>query len=383
MKKKVLSIFIILILLVSTNTVVFAETPTTSSQAKQQQKQTEAKQNETKQNLNNVTNQANSALQEVEDVKSSISKVEDEVDDLDEQSKKLDTSIKEKNGDLEEKQKLLEERLVNSYMNGEDTYLDALLSGGVVNFVTNYETIKQIANYDSNLITEVKNTKEELESEKIKVENVKVEKEAKSTELKALKKEKDAKYASLTDEQKKLQEQVDEYDDQMEVLKKKEKELVEKEKEEALKTQAIAKNNSNNNTVVKSTGQLGWPVPSSSTITSPYGYRYHPITGAYKFHAGIDIGASYGTDIVAADSGTVFLASDGYNGGYGNYVIINHGNGITTRYAHCSSLCVTEGQTVTKGQVIAKIGSTGASTGNHCHFEVRINGETQDPRNYV
>ena len=236
--------------------------------------------------------------------------------------------------------------------------------------------IKQIAEYDTNLINEVKNAKEELETEKRTVENVKIQKEAKSSDLKKLKSEKETKVNNLTEDQKQIQAQIEEYDNKMKELEKKERELA---AQEAKKNQYIGSSGEN----FVSSGRFQWPVPSSQRVTSEYGYRIHPISGTRKLHAGIDIGAAGGANIVAGDSGTVILSSFGYNGGYGNYVIINHGNGVTTRYAHCSNLYVSVGQTVTKGQVIAAVGSTGASTGNHCHFEVRINGVSQNPRNYL
>ncbi|MBP3707698.1 MAG: peptidoglycan DD-metalloendopeptidase family protein [Clostridia bacterium] len=284
-------------------------------------------------------------------------------------------------------------------MKGSNTYLDALLSGGIVNFVSNYDMIKQIAEYDNNLINEVKEVKASLESEKNKVQEAKVEKEKKSTELKSLKNEKQQKVNALTDEQKEIQNKIDEYDSQMNALKKKEKEQAAKEaaaaKAAAAKAAAAANQNKTtpgsskapsskpSNTTGSSNGRFLWPVPSSRNITSPYGYRIHPIYGTKKLHAGVDIGAAGGANIVAADSGTVILSSWGYNGGYGNYIIISHGNGVTTRYAHCSNLYVKVGDTVSRGQVIAAVGSTGASTGNHCHFEVRINGESKQPLNYL
>ena len=117
--------------------------------------------------------------------------------------------------------------------------------------------------------------------------------------------------------------------------------------------------------------------PVSGVITSRYGPR------SRDNHKGLDIGTSYGTPIYAAAAGTVSTSAYGYNGGYGNYVIINHGNGVQTLYAHCSSLCVSQGEKVSQGQLIAKVGSTGISTGNHLHFEVRVKGITQDPQNYV
>lgn len=117
--------------------------------------------------------------------------------------------------------------------------------------------------------------------------------------------------------------------------------------------------------------------PLSGTITSRYGLR------SRDNHKGLDIGASYGSSIYAAAAGTVTTSAYGFNGGYGNYVIISHGNGVQTLYGHCSSLCVEVGEYVSQGQLIAKVGSTGTSTGNHLHFEVRVNGVTQDPQNYV
>mgnify|MGYP000915536101 CR=1 FL=1 len=182
---------------------------------------------------------------------------------------------------------------------------------------------------------------------------------------------------------------MDEYDSQMKILEQKEKAIAEaaKRKAEQEKSNNSNKNNNtgsnNNGGSTTPTGTFQWPVPSSHTITSNYGYRIHPISGTKKLHAGIDIGAPGGSNIVAADAGTVVLSSFGYNGGYGNYVIISHGNGITTRYAHCSNLFVSAGESVSKGQVIAAVGSTGASTGNHCHFEVRINGGSKNPLNYL
>ena len=128
-------------------------------------------------------------------------------------------------------------------------------------------------------------------------------------------------------------------------------------------------------------GQFMWPSNTTHLVTSPYGYRIHPVTGKSRFHAGIDIGAAYGTSILAANDGVVIVA--GYNaGGYGNYVVINHGGGYTTLYAHASSLLVSVGQKVSRGQVIATCGSTGMSTGPHIHFEVQYNGQTTNPMQY-
>ena len=127
------------------------------------------------------------------------------------------------------------------------------------------------------------------------------------------------------------------------------------------------------------TGNLVWP-SYCTYITSRQGPRTHPITGEYKNHGGTDIGASYGSAIMAADSGTVVRSSDGWNGGWGNFVMIDHGNGMQTLYAHMSSRAVSVGQTVSRGQTIGYVGSTGMSKGAHLHFEMYINGSRIDPQ---
>ena len=126
---------------------------------------------------------------------------------------------------------------------------------------------------------------------------------------------------------------------------------------------------------------MAWPVPGYTRITSNYGMRTHPITGIYKLHTGVDLGAPMGANFIAANDGVVTKA--GYNGAYGNMVIIDHGGGISTLYAHGSEILVTVGQTVKKGDNILKVGSTGYSTGAHAHFEVRVNGQPVNPLPYI
>ena len=123
-----------------------------------------------------------------------------------------------------------------------------------------------------------------------------------------------------------------------------------------------------------------WPAVGHG-ISSPFGYRIHPITGQYKLHTGVDINVGYGTPVYAADGGTVILA--GWNGGYGNCIVINHGNGLTTLYGHLSSINVSVGQSVGRGQTIGLVGSTGNSTGPHLHWEVAVNGQRVNPLNYA
>ena len=397
MKRKIVSIVVILSLICANCCFSLAA----QSSTYYKNKANEAASNSKKANdeLKEVEKELDGALQEVSEISDSINDVENEISSLTEKIDGLKNSISEKEADLKQKESLLDERLAASYMNGGTSpYMDALFSGGVVNLVTNYDMIKQIAEYDNNLINEVKATKTSLEEEKQQSEDAKEEKEKKSEELKSLKSQKQTKVNSLTAEQKEIQAKIDEYDAETKKMQAAETKARAQEKaaEEAAKKAAYAKSSSSSSsnsssssssrsssTVSKGSGQFMWPVPSSSYVSSPYGYRIHPIYGTKKLHAGMDIAASSGSTIVAADSGTVILASYGYNGGYGNYVIISHGNGYTTRYAHCSSLSVSVGQQVSKGQKIASVGSTGASTGPHCHFEIRINGSTVNPADYV
>jgi murein DD-endopeptidase MepM/ murein hydrolase activator NlpD len=151
------------------------------------------------------------------------------------------------------------------------------------------------------------------------------------------------------------------------------------EKVEELRRQEEARARTGGSSVV-GTGQLIWPSAASNYVTSRFGTRYHPIYRYYRSHDGVDIGAKYGTSIYAADSGTVVTSA--YSSSYGNYVVLSHGNGMTTLYAHMSSRKVKEGDTVSRGSVIGLVGSTGASTGPHLHFEVSVSGSRKDPLKY-
>ena len=132
------------------------------------------------------------------------------------------------------------------------------------------------------------------------------------------------------------------------------------------------------------TGTLQWPLPVAGTITSQFGHRVDPITGEVSSHTGTDIACAEGTPILAAADGTVTVANglDSWGGSYGYYIQIDHGGGLETLYAHCSSICVTTGQQVQAGQVICYVGHTGRATGSHLHWEVRVDGNRADVLRY-
>ncbi|HEX3078331.1 MAG TPA: M23 family metallopeptidase, partial [Lachnospiraceae bacterium] len=173
---------------------------------------------------------------------------------------------------------------------------------------------------------------------------------------------------------------------------KRRKEEEERKKQEQQQQQQQNNNSSNSNNTsdnssdsdndnTSSSTSFTWPCPSSHTITSSFGYRNSPTAGASSYHQGIDIGAPSGTSIVAAGTGTVVTAS--YSGAAGNFIMISHGNGVFTVYMHCSQLLVSVGDSVSKGQKIGLVGSTGISTGPHLHFGVSVNGSYVNPLNYV
>jgi murein DD-endopeptidase MepM/ murein hydrolase activator NlpD len=152
------------------------------------------------------------------------------------------------------------------------------------------------------------------------------------------------------------------------------------EEQESARIARLLKSSSSHGTGAYA-GTFAWPTPGHTRVTSPFGYRIHPILHVRKLHTGIDISAPWGAQIVAAGSGTVIFA--GGNGGYGNFTMIDHGNGLVSCYAHQSRIAVNQGQHVSAGTTIGYVGSTGLSTGPHLHFEVRVNGTPRDPMSYL
>lgn len=266
-----------------------------------------------------------------------------------------------------------------TYENGNAGYIEMIVnSENLSDFLYKVDILSDVIEYNKNILGDLKKSKEEnqiiiAEYQNAMSENLNYQQQQKEKieEVKAEKKEADRAIATIErDIQKKieLQETItrDMNNAQAEIQRKL-NEIAQKQREsQAAPKQYVG-------------GVLQWPV-DSTRVTSGFGNRTSPITGRSEFHYGIDISASGGSSIYAANDGTVLIAT--YNSSYGNYVVLEHGGGMTTLYAHSSQLMVKAGDTVKKGAVIAKVGSTGASTGNHLHFEVSESGARKNPLNY-
>ena len=267
---------------------------------------------------------------------------------------------------------LLEKRLVAMYEIGDASYLEFLLSSkSISNFVSNYYMVTEVISTDNQLLEVVEQEKKYNERVKKSLEIQKANLQANQETIEkttiALSNSvvlKNKRIATLNAEEQGLAAAIEEYQNAINEI------------ETEIRLLALA-----NISEEYVGGVMAWPVPGYYTITSQYGMRTHPITGIYKLHTGTDIGAPYGAEFIAANDGVVVKAA--YNRAYGNMVIVDHGGGITTLYAHGSEILVQEGDTVFQGAPILKVGSTGYSTGAHAHFEVRINGEYVDPLEYI
>lgn len=341
------------------------------------------------------------AQKTIKSLKESKGDVEDKVAELNKQLieissriANLENQLVEKGEDIVATQEELEEakqrkdkqyedmkvRIQFMYENGQDTYLEALLSSrNIAEFMNSAEYISQIQSYDRQKLTEYEETVEtvanmeaQLEQEYADLETLKATVENEKANVAAMMHQKETELAGIADDLANVQDEADYYAAEIQA----QEELIAAIKRaEAEKAAAGVVNNPYTG------GAFVWPCPSSTRVTSDYGERVSPTTGASSNHKGIDIGAAYGADIVAAADGTVKAAS--YSSAAGNYVMIDHGGGLYTVYMHASSMVVSPGQTVSAGQVIAKVGSTGISTGNHLHFGVSLNGSYVSPWSYL
>lgn len=313
----------------------------------------------------------------------SINELQIEITHLEMAQKELEETIEETKKHLEDAQKAqqqqyedMKERIQMVYESGNKKYLDVLLTASsMTDMLNKSEYVSFVSQYDYNILKELKKAKEQVANIKMKLDK---DLESNQKLQEQVNEQRDT-MAALVDEKKV---QIDEYNRSIDAQKEEVEKYTKAEAEaEAIIAAAEQAALNGDNTTVYTGGKFTWPAPGNYTITSYFGGRTSPVAGASSNHKGIDIACSTGDSIVAASSGTVIVAT--YNYAEGNYVCIDHGGGVVTLYMHNSSLAVSVGETVSAGQTIAYAGSTGISTGPHCHFGVRINGSYVDPLTYL
>ncbi len=373
----------------------------TKQEAEQQKKDAKENEDNAKDVLESLEKQQNEIVKEVEDLDAQATSVQTQITRQQTEADTLQKEIDDTQKKLDEAQKAedtqynaMKDRIQYLYEEGNIEYVQALVSSiSFSDLLNKSEYIDQISEYDQRQLAKLIQTKEDiatyessLKSDLKQVEAIKTDLEASQDELQDLidKKQKEiSRYDDDIDAQKSL---MAKFTAQREAA---EKRIAEIARQEMIRARANGKNNTQSTYVRDGTvydtskyaGRFMWPVSTGGVITDEFGYRDAPTAGASTYHQGLDIGCDYGTDIVAADDGTVVLAS--YNGGGGNMVMISHEDGICTVYMHNSQLCVNVGEKVVKGQVIAKAGSTGVSTGPHCHFGVSIDGNYVNPHDFL
>lgn len=329
--------------------------------------------------LNTIQSDLSDNLQQIQKLDEKITSAEEQLSGQESKIEELKKSIKEVEEQLNiitekyNKQKdLFEQRIVAVYEAGETQYLDVLLkSTSLTDFISTYYQISQIAQSDEELLEDIEQKKKTIDLSRQKLENEKdaladiLENQTRLTRtLQNTRIIRESFITRLTQEEQEKQKEIEEYNAIYEEINKQIIAAV----MQGIDSEYIG-------------GELAWPVPGYTRITSEYGMRTHPITGVYKLHTGVDISAPMGANFIAANDGVVIKAE--MNGAYGNMVLIDHGGGISTLYAHGSEILVEVGQTVKRGDEVLKVGSTGYSTGPHAHFEVRINGVTTNPLPYI
>ena len=340
---------------------------------RKQQKNINQQIDKTKQEIKQIQDRTKDVSKEIDalDIKmdnatTELERVENTLADLNAQIEVTLGELKEAEDKLSEQEETFKKRLRAMYMNGNVGYLEVLLSSGdITEFLSRKDMIQEIAEYDKELIIFMKEQRDTIDTKKIELEAQRASVEVTKSKLEARKRDLEKATREKENLMGRLQQDIKEYERQYDKLNDYAKEIESK----IVKLQR--------ETGPYSGGKMAWPVPGYNRITSYYGYRIHPIFKVKKLHTGIDIGAPTGSKITAAADGTVIFAD--WLGGYGKAMMVDHGGGIVTLYAHNSSFTAKEGQKVKRGDTIAKAGSTGNSTGPHLHFEVRKNGAYVDP----
>ncbi len=369
--KKRWTIYMLVILILSL-TVVQAYGQTVEDLRKQQ-KNVEQQINKTKNEIKQIQNKTKNVTREIAQLDSKmdnaateLEKVENTLVELNVQIEKTLEELNIAEGKLGEQEETFNKRLRAMYMNRNVGYIEVLLSSGdITEFLSRKDMIQEIAEYDKELIVFMKeqrdiidSKKTELEGQRASVEVTKSKLEARKRDLERVTREKQDLMTRLVADREAYEREYDKLNDYAKEIESK-----------IVKLQVVKGPYSG--------GKMAWPVSGYNRITSYYGYRIHPIFKVKKLHTGIDIGAPTGAAILAASDGTVIFADS--LGGYGKAMMVDHGGGIVTLYAHNSSFVASVGKKVKRGDVIAKAGSTGNSTGPHLHFEVRKNGAYVDP----
>lgn len=338
-------------------------------QAEEQQAKTNeasAKVENVSERLRQIQEELRVATAEYKGVKGQLDSVEDKISDNTELLEKTEADLKVKN-------KKLQQRVRDIYINGQISYVDVLFGAkDFADLMTRMDVLKRIIKHDYDLIMKVK-------EEKATVENTRAQLEKDKAEAEVLVTDAQAKKAKVEDKESEQQVLLDQAIYDRDTSERMYEEIMAASQEVANMIRRSQMSSAGYSGAPAGAGGMIWPI--SGPITSEFGWRTHPIFGTARFHSGLDIGGDYGMPIYAAASGTVIYA--GWISGYGNAVIIDHGGGVTTLYGHNDSLNVSEGENVAQGQVIAMCGSTGNSTGPHCHFEVRENGEPVSPYGYL
>ena len=316
--------------------------------------------------LRQIQEELRVATAEYREVKGQLDSVEDKISDNTELLQKTEADLKVKN-------KKLQQRVRDIYINGQISYVDVLFGAkDFADLMTRMDVLKRIIKHDYDLIMKVK-------EEKATVENTRAQLEKDKAEAEVLVTDAQAKKAKVEDKESEQQVLLDQAIYDRDTSERMYEEIMAASQEVANMIRRSQMSSAGYSGAPAGAGGMIWPI--SGPITSEFGWRTHPIFGTARFHSGLDIGGDYGMPIYAAAGGTVIYA--GWISGYGNAVIIDHGGGVTTLYGHNDSLNVSEGENVAQGQVIAMCGSTGNSTGPHCHFEVRENGEPVSPYGYL
>lgn len=342
--------------------------------------------------LNKVRNQLNQQKQQeqqkkgvVRDYTKQISTINSSIDKKNRQIRELQNSLAIAMKNLEETKKelsetqerldentdLLMKRLKGIYQSGTVSYLEVLLaSGSFWDFTNRLELLQRMVENDSAIVDRISREKAQIEAHKAALEN-------KAVQIASIKEEEESVKRQLAQAQ---NEKAALLNEARKDLKKTEAEIDKLEAQENAILRQIALENAKKGGSYTG-GQFAWPVPGYTRISSPFGNRIHPILKVTRFHAGIDIPAPHGVPVIAPAAGTVIYS--GSMTGYGNVVMVDHGGGIVSLYGHLSTYMVSTGQVVTKGTTIAKVGSTGMSTGPHLHFEVRKDGTAVSPHSYL